>query len=66
MKRFLLFYGMIYYPSGGAGDFKKDFDTKEEAEEYYNSNYKYRINNNGDYTWGNILDIQTGKKIKLQ
>ena len=31
MKRFLLFSGWNYYPSGGVDDFNGSFDTKEEA-----------------------------------
>jgi hypothetical protein len=31
MKRFLLFKGDNYYPSGGMDDFQGDFDTREEA-----------------------------------
>ena len=31
MKRFLLFTGLYYYPSGGMDDFREDFDTLEEA-----------------------------------
>lgn len=31
MKRFLLFFVESYYPRGGWDDFKKDYDTLEEA-----------------------------------
>lgn len=31
MKRYLLFAGDHYYPSGGMDDFIKDFDTQNEA-----------------------------------
>ena len=31
MKDYLAFYGAVYYPSGGMGDFIGDFHTKEEA-----------------------------------
>jgi len=31
MKRFLLFAGSDYYPSGGWGDFNSDHDTALEA-----------------------------------
>lgn len=34
MKRYLVFANDCYYPSGGAGDFQKSFDTAEEAEEF--------------------------------
>lgn len=31
MKRFLVFYYLDYYPSGGWNDFEDSFDTAEEA-----------------------------------
>jgi hypothetical protein len=34
MKRFLVFYGDQYYPAGGWGDFKGEFDTFEEAVKF--------------------------------
>ena len=35
MKRFILFSFPDYYPSGGLGDVKMDFDTKEEFDLWY-------------------------------
>ena len=32
MKRYLLFYFDMYYPSGGANDFHGDFDTVDDAK----------------------------------
>lgn len=32
MKRYWLFYGTVYYPSGGMKDYKGDYDTLEEAK----------------------------------
>lgn len=34
MKRYLVFGYDQYYPSGGWNDFKADFDTQEDAEEF--------------------------------
>lgn len=34
MRRFAVFRSAYYYPNGGMGDFKKSFDTIEEAQEY--------------------------------
>jgi hypothetical protein len=34
MKRFAVFAGDHYYPAGGMYDFKKSFNTQEEAELY--------------------------------
>lgn len=36
MKKYLAFYGSIYYPSQGMGDFIGDFDILEEAIERIN------------------------------
>lgn len=33
VKRYLLFYGDNYYPSGGWGDFQGDFDSLDDAVE---------------------------------
>ena len=34
MKRYLLFSHAVYYPSGGWGDFRGDFDTLEAAMQW--------------------------------
>lgn len=31
MKRFLVFYGYSFYPSGGMEDFSNDYESLEEA-----------------------------------
>lgn len=49
-KRFLVFSGVVYYPSGGFGDFKKDFDSLESAKEYA---IKYAEE------WWEIVDLET-------
>jgi hypothetical protein len=54
MKRFLLFEGLEYYPSGGVYDFVASFNTLEEAQNQPNENID----------WQNILDLETGKKYK--
>lgn len=53
MKRFLLFWGDIYYPSGGWGDFKGSYDTIEEA-----------LDKCTKAEWYQIVDISTGTVIK--
>lgn len=50
MKRFLVFSGDQYYPSGGWGDFQGGYDTLEEALA------------SPDYTkadWGHIVDAES-------
>lgn len=34
IKRWAVFAGDNYYPSGGMGDFRASFDTKEEAKDF--------------------------------
>lgn len=48
MKRFLVFAGDCYYPSGGWDDFHSDHDTADEAQ-------KAAINA-GD--WWHVVDSQ--------
>lgn len=58
MKRFLLFAGESFYPSGGWHDFIADFDSLNEAYEFM-QNYKVGLYVNNDGTWitGRLLDI---------
>jgi hypothetical protein len=51
MKRFLLFVGDYYYPSGGWYDLQDSFDTVEIAKGFTKT---------GDWTWFHIVDSQTG------
>jgi len=51
MKRYLLFAGDTYYPSGGAYDFVSSHDTIEEAMAVHDpSKYTYSGG------WANIFD----------
>jgi hypothetical protein len=56
-KRFILFVGMTYYPSGGIADFLDTFDTKEEVEA---ARDKW-LEENGSLTWTQIADLATGE-----
>jgi hypothetical protein len=38
MNRYLVFYGMWYYPLGGMSDFKGSFHTLEESINFINEN----------------------------
>lgn len=51
MKRYMLFAGWDYYPSGGMRDFVGSYDTFDEARED-------ALGMTGD--WWHILDIETG------
>jgi hypothetical protein len=54
MKRFFLFSGDNYYPSGGWSDFVKDFDTVSEAKSHI-------LQNRAD--WYEIVDSTDGKVV---
>lgn len=38
IKEYLVFIGDVYYPNLGIEDFKKDFDSLDEAKEFANKN----------------------------
>ena len=50
MKRYLLFTGDKYYPNGGMYDFRHDFDSLEEAKQYWEKTDR------GD--WAHIYDFE--------
>lgn len=58
MKRFLVFTGCHYYPSGGWDDYDKNFDTIEEAMDYLTNTIP------DSFDWWQIVDLQTGVKVK--
>jgi hypothetical protein len=60
LKRFLLFAGMIYYPYGGWKDFKQDFDTLEEAQDYVLANPELVET----YTWYHIADTKHNEIVQ--
>jgi hypothetical protein len=51
VKRYLLFYGDNYYPSGGWDDFKGDFDSVDEAKVAFEKQRE---------DWGHVVDVATG------
>lgn len=57
MKRYLLFAGEAYYPSGGWSDYEGSFDTVEEAI------LKQEQLKNRGQPWYHIVDIETEKVI---
>ena len=56
MKRFLLFAGDEYYPTGGWGDFISDFDTLEEVKKDILSGRFYK-------DWYQIVDTQNKEVV---
>ncbi len=66
MKRYLAFYGYIYYPNGGMNDFVGDYDTKDEAIKAIDEAHKENHPNDPDWynsSWSHIWDIHTGIEV---
>lgn len=68
MKRYLSFIGAVYYPSGGMGDFKGDFDTLEEAVKFISksvddNNYYETVEQQWKYIWANVWDTKTRTEV---
>jgi len=59
MKRYLLFSGYEYYPSGGWGDFIGDYNTVEEARNIYKKKTK-----NSYYVWYHIIDTHNMEEVE--
>ncbi len=58
MKRYLAFYGAVYYPGGGMDDFIGDFDTKEEAIEFIRATNMKEDGGDFEYNWANVYDTK--------
>jgi len=59
MKRFLVFSGQSYYPSGGFQDFDSAHDTFEEAQ-------AARQALHSQYGWSQIADLTTLSIVEYQ
>lgn len=71
MKRYLAFFGAIYYPSTGMGDFIGDFDNLGDAfnaineacvKELKDSQYD-DVNELMQFRWASIYDCELRKEI---
>ena len=49
LKRYIVFSGPEYYPSGGWGDFRQSFDTLDEAKQWLD---RYPAD------WKEIIDLE--------
>lgn len=58
MKRYLLFSGADYYPSGGWHDFDSSFDTIAEAVDPQNTKRLYAARE-----WWHVVDFHTGQIV---
>lgn len=69
LKRFLAFYGSVYYPRGGWGDFLDDCETLEEAKkkllakEMKECPPEDGYNNAWKFSWAQIFDTETKKIV---
>jgi hypothetical protein len=57
MKRYLLFAGWIYYPSGGWKDLVESFSTIEDALDA-------AFTHGGSLTWYQIVDTSSGAIVR--
>lgn len=55
-KRYWLFFGDTYYPSGGMYDYAGSFDSIEDAKAYKPVGY---------YNWAHVFDTETGERHEL-
>lgn len=67
MKQFLVFYGSIYYPSGGMDDFIGDYDNIDDAIAAVNKaafdDRKYKADEKWEYAWGHIYDTNKREQV---
>lgn len=57
MKRYLVFIGAVYYPSGGFDDFAGDYDKEDDAKE------KAKTIGDDKFMWATIYDTKEMKEI---
>ena len=62
MKRYLLFHGTHYYPSGGWEDFHDSYDSVADAE----AEIKTRKAEEYFWDWHHIVDSVEGKIVEQQ
>ncbi len=58
MRRFVVFSGDHYYPTGGWSDMHAAYDTLDEAKDGLTE-----IAGRNKYTWGHIVDLTTGQIV---
>lgn len=59
MKRYLVFTGECYYPSGGWEDFHSDYDELSTAIQIAQN-----IDANHEYSWSHVVDTDSMKIIE--
>lgn len=63
MKRYFLFSGSFYYPSGGMGDFDKDFDDPREALLCATTRMKTRKDWDDNDEWFSVWDMELNQEV---
>jgi len=63
LKRYLLFFGSQYYPSGGMLDFRGYFDSVEEANQLAHSLIGEF---DGEYYWWHVFDSTVNEIVACQ
>ena len=65
MKRYFLFAGDVYYPSGGWKDFKGAFDTIKDASDAAITDLEpYQKEELGRFNWYQVVDTSTWKIVE--
>ncbi len=59
MKRYALFAGQDYYPSGGWDDFQSSHDTADQAVTALTAT---AATSDCDWDWAHIIDLHTGTR----
>ena len=62
MKRFLVFAGHEFYPNEGWIDFKRSFDTLEEAREFVAMKTGPAMPVFQRSDWAQVIDLETEKE----
>lgn len=58
MKRFMLFAGFDYYPSGGWNDSIASFGNVEDAQKHYAEHSLA-----SEWGWSHVADLETGEIV---
>jgi len=65
MKRYLVFYGELYYPNGGMRDFIGDFDNLTDAIVHLNTHHNEYSEGHDVQIWGNVYDSIDRKLVYI-
>lgn len=60
MKRYMIFSGPLYYPTGGMDEFLADFDTIEEVLEYMRNDANFLL---GRGDWVQVYDTEKREDV---